>query len=112
MKSRSRRIAEVALAGLTFLVACRRDAPTCEGVGVTLAPAAWASDSHMAEHVASRLARHCRDDHWSPEAIRCVHQTTRGDACAAFLTPEQSKRLALDSPFARAVPLPPTEGTP
>lgn len=45
----------------------------------------------MGKKQADRIVRHCRSEHWSPEAIACVREGTK--SCTGVLTPEQVKGL-------------------
>jgi hypothetical protein len=48
----------------------------------------------MRTKAVSRLQRHCRDDHWSPDVIQCVR--AGGATCTNRMTPDQAQKLQAD----------------
>ena len=87
-----------------IVVGCGKGAETrCEEAARAVGRAA---DPQMAEGIAARAARHCRDDGWSVATTDCLKTAADPADCESTMTAEQLARLLEDSPFDKPIPLP------
>jgi hypothetical protein len=92
----------VVLAGV--VVGCGKGAETrCEEAAQAVARTA---DPQIAEGIAARAARHCRDDGWSVATTDCLKAAVDPSDCESTMTTEQVRRLLEDSPFDKPIPMP------